>query len=276
MPEGPEIRIAADRLQAALADSLASEIYFQFDHLKRFQTKLSHRRITLVEARGKAILTHFDCGLAIYSHNQLYGRWTICRSHETPQSKRQLRLAIRTDLKSALLYSATDIEVLTPKQITAHRYLSALGPDVLPEGIEPIRAQLQSSAYRRRRFGSLFLDQHFIAGIGNYLRSEILFVAGLHPQMRPLDCSASMLDRLADAIVAISRQSYRHGGVTNDLDDAAALKAQGKTRNQYRHWVFARGNEPCRRCDTRIVEDTAASRRIYFCPVCQPLLTEAF
>ena len=194
----------------------------------------------------------------------------VRKAHDFPKSNRQLRLAIHTDRKSALLYSATDIDVLTPGQIVSHRYLAALGPDVLSDGIERIIEQLHSPLYRRRQFASLFLDQHFIAGIGNYLRSEILFVAGLHPRLRPLDCSASALARLADAAVAVSRQSYRHRGVTNDLYDAAALKAQGQTRSHYRHWVFARSDEPCRRCGTKVVEDATAGRRIYLCPVCQP------
>lgn len=275
MPEGPEIRIAADRLEDALVGSRVSDVYFQFDRLKPYQAKLRHRHVLRVETRGKAMLTHFDCGLSIYSHNQLYGRWLVRRAQDIPSTNRQLRLAIHTDSKSALLYSATDVEVLTSKQIAGHRFLATLGPDALSGDIERLREQLLSPLHRRRRFGSLFLDQRFIAGIGNYLRSEILFVARLHPRLRPLDCDKATLESLADAVVAVSRQSYRHRGVTNDLDGAAALKAQGQTRSQYRHWVFARGEEPCRRCGTRIFEDTAAGRRIYYCPVCQPAPTGA-
>ena len=47
------ISVAADRLQAALAGYPASGVCFQFDHLKRFQTKLRHRLIRRVEARGR-------------------------------------------------------------------------------------------------------------------------------------------------------------------------------------------------------------------------------
>lgn len=269
MPEGPEIRIAADRVEKALRGCRLSDVYFQFDRLKRFQRELRQRRVSSVETRGKAMLTHFEGGLAIYSHNQLYGRWVVCRANRIPKSGRQLRLALHTEKKTALLYSATDIDVLTPEEIASHPFLSSLGPDVLSDGIDPVREQISSPAYQGRRLASLLLDQHFIAGIGNYLRSEILFVAGLHPRLRPKDISKADQDRLAEAVVGVARQSYSNNGITNDLEQAAALKAQGQTRSRFRHWVFGRGNERCRRCDTLVIEETIAGRRLYYCPVCQ-------
>lgn len=270
MPEGPEIRIAADGLERALRPSAVTEVFFAFDHLKPYATPMQGRRIKAVETRGKAMLIRFDNGLSIYSHNQLYGRWVVRKAYDYPATNRQLRLAIHNQRKSALLYSASEIEVLDPVQLVSHPFLSTLGPDVLSGGTERVFERFISKKHRRRRFSSLLLDQHFIAGIGNYLRSEILFVAGLHPRLRPMDCSTDELRVLADAAVAVARQSYRHKGITNDLEGARVLRAQGQTRSQYRHWVFGRGHQPCRLCNASIVEDTAASRRIFFCPECQP------
>jgi len=270
MPEGPEIRIAADHLDRAVRTSVATEVFFAFPHLKPYESQLRGCRIAAVETRGKALLIRFDNELSIYSHNQLYGRWVIRKAYDYPATNRQLRLAIHNARRSALLYSASDIEVLDRGQLASHPFLSTLGPDVLSNGSERVLDQLRSKKHRRRRFSSLLLDQRFVAGIGNYLRSEILFVAGLHPWLRPMDCSTDELRVLADVAVAVAWQSYRHDGVTNDLEGSRILKAQGHTRNQYRHWVFGRGHQPCRRCGTSIVEDTAASRRIFFCPECQP------
>ena len=71
LPEGPEIRRAADAVGAALVGHEAISVEFAFDRLRRYQKGLSGRRIARVESRGKAILIHFDGGWAIYSHNQL-------------------------------------------------------------------------------------------------------------------------------------------------------------------------------------------------------------
>ncbi|MEO0430189.1 MAG: endonuclease VIII [Cyanobacteria bacterium J06656_5] len=272
MPEGPEIRKSADKIEQAVKAKVTSEVFFAFEHLKPYECELLGQTVRQVETRGKALLIHFDNDLSIYSHNQLYGVWMVRKAHSYPTTKRQLRLAIHNSKKSALLYSASDIEVLTPEQIPIHPFLSKLGPDVLSPNLRPVHVLelLTAKQHQRRQFTTLYLDQHFLAGIGNYLRSEILYVARIHPRLRPVDCSDAQLEALAEASIAIPYQSYRYSGITNDLDLANQLKAQGQKRSQYRHWVFSRANYPCRVCETPIVKDFASSRRFYYCPVCQP------
>ncbi|NEP17883.1 MAG: endonuclease VIII [Leptolyngbya sp. SIO4C1] len=271
MPEGPEIRRAADKIERAIRQAPTEEIFFAFDRLKPYQEKLIQAQVAAVQTRGKAMLIHFDNDLSIYSHNQLYGVWMVRSAYDYPSTNRQLRLAIHNAKKSALLYSASDIDVLTPSEIEAHPFLSQLGPDVLDPALNPqqLVEQLQSSRHVRRQFTTLFLDQHFLAGIGNYLRSEILFVARLHPRLRPVDCTSAQLEALAAAAIAVPYQSYRYNGITSDLDLANQLKAQGQPRRQYRHWVFNRDQQPCRICQTPVLKDFASSRRFYYCPICQ-------
>lgn len=273
MPEGPEIRIAADKIQRAIRPRPTTGVFFAFDHLKPFESELTGCRVTEVETRGKAMLTHFDNGLSVYSHNQLYGKWMVRKAHDYPETNRQLRFAIHNEKKSALLYSASDIQILSsPQEIETHPFLSKLGPDVLKKGLTPetLLAHLQSKKHSRRRLSTLYLDQHFLAGIGNYLRSEILFVARLHPQLRPIDCTEKQLYQLAKASIEISYQSYKYKGVTNDLDLANRLKADGLRYRDYRYWVFGRVNKPCYICATPIVKEMINNRRIYYCPTCQP------
>ena len=273
MPEGPEIRIAADKIERALRPYPTTEVFFAFDHLKPFEQELTGCRVKGIETRGKAMLTHFDNGLSVYSHNQLYGKWMVRKSYDYPDTNRQLRFAVHNAKKSALLYSASDIQILTEPEIDTHPFLSQLGPDVLSKKLtaKQLQTALLSKKHYRRRLANLYLDQHFLAGIGNYLRSEILFVAKLHPQLRPIDCTEEELLVLAEASIAIAYQSYKYKGITNDLDLANQLKAQGATYREYRHWVFGRSHRPCHICETPIVKDIISSRRIYFCPHCQPL-----
>jgi len=271
LPEGPEIRRAADRLERALKGQVADAVFFAFDHLKRYEQQLVGRYVESVETRGKGLLIHFDNRLSIYSHNQLYGRWFVRPAHSYPRTGRQLRLAIHNARKSALLYSASDIDVLTPSQVARHPFLSRLGPDVVSAATDAVLAQIREERFARRQLGSLLLDQHFLAGVGNCLRSEILFVSGLHPKRRPADCSPEQLAALAEAVTTLARRSYRHNGITCDLQIARELKAEGQPRSRYRHWVFTRTGRPCRQCGTPVLLTTVASRRLNYCPVCQPL-----
>lgn len=273
MPEGPEIKRAADQIAQAIGDRPVTEIFFAFDRLKPYESKLVGRRVESVTAKGKAMLIGFDNQLNIYSHNQLYGKWVIRAAHSYPTTNRQLRLAIHNEKKSALLYSASDIEVLTEPEILVHPFLSRLGLDVLDEAttVEQAIARLQDKRFYRRSFTSLLLDQGFFCGLGNYLRSEVLFVARVHPTRRPVDCSVEQIAALGEAVLSVSRQSYQTGGITNDLELAAQLKAQGQKRQDYRHYVFNRANKPCYLCGTPIVKEISGGRRYYYCPTCQPL-----
>ena len=80
--------------------------------LRRFRRRMVGAQVTAIDTRGKAMLTRFDNGLSLYSHNQLYGRWYVTRRDRSPNTGRSLRVALHTDSHSAWLYSATDIEVL--------------------------------------------------------------------------------------------------------------------------------------------------------------------
>ena len=51
--------------------------------------------------------------------------------------------------------------------------------------------------FHKRSLAALYLDQTFIAGTGNYLRSEILHQSGVHPFDRPCDLTRKQLGLLA-------------------------------------------------------------------------------
>ncbi|MDJ0777388.1 MAG: endonuclease VIII [Gammaproteobacteria bacterium] len=273
MPEGPEIRLAADRVEAALAGRRIDAIEFAFEHLQAFERRLRGQVVTRVDTRGKAMLTRIDNGWTIYSHNQLYGRWYVCARGETPRTGRQLRLAIHNDRHSALLYSASEIDVLADERLLEHPFLARIGPDLLSEnpGVEQIVERLQARRFRGRQLGALLLDQGFVAGLGNYLRAEILTLARLHPLTRPADCSAAQLRRLAQQIIRLTRRSYRTRGIVNPPSLVARLKAAGYTRReQYRFNTYGRDGEQCHYCEGIIEQAPVGGRKMYYCPVCQP------
>lgn len=271
MPEGPEIKLAAEKIAKAICNVPITDIFFAFDVLKEFEKILASQQVVSVKPRGKALLIRFSNDLSIYSHNQLYGLWYIRDANSYPKTNRQLRLAIHTQKKSALLYSASDISVLNDAEIAVHPFLKNLGPDILDEAttIKQIEERFLDEEFCRRKLAQLLLNQQFICGIGNYLRSEILFVARVNPSLRPVDCASWQIEKLAEASVVIPRKSYITKGITNDVGIATKLKAAGKPRKVYRHWVFNRDNQPCYVCGTTIVKSVMGARRIYYCPQCQ-------
>lgn len=96
MPEGPEIRRTADRLNKVLAGRTLEDAFFYHPHLKTHQSVIIGSKVTHVGSAAKALLTHFDNGITLYSHNQLYGKWYICRRGKRPTTGRSLRVALHT------------------------------------------------------------------------------------------------------------------------------------------------------------------------------------
>ena len=271
MPEGPEIRRAADRLSRVLAHEMLETVYFGQRKLKRFEGVLTGARVEAVTSRGKAMLTHFDSGLTLYTHNQLYGRWYVQKRGRLPATNRTLRVALHTAERSALLYSASEIAVLDRDQLASHPFLSGLGPDVLDSGLtwRTVAERLQSPAFRGRSLAALYLDQGFLAGVGNYLRSEILFDAAVNPFAKPKNLTRGTLGRLARSTLNICQRAYATAGTTNPPQRVRRLQRKGATRRQFRFAVFDRPGEPCYLCGEPIVRTEAGSRRLYLCECCQ-------
>lgn len=262
MPEGPEIRRAADSLEAAVKGKPLTRAWFAFPELKAFESQLVGERITHIETRGKALLTHFSNNLTLYSHNQLYGVWRVVKAEEEPQTTRILRVRLQTVDKAILLYSASDIEVLTPEQLLAHPFLQRVGPDVLNVRLtaNEVKTRLLSAKFRNRQFSGLLLDQAFLAGLGNYLRVEILWEVGLAAHHKASQLTDEQLEALSHALLDIPRLSYNTRGRVEENKHHGAL---------FRFKVFHRAGKKCERCGGVIEKTTLSSRPFYWCPGCQ-------
>lgn len=269
MPEGPEIRRAADRLAEAVVGEPLTLAWFAFPALKRYEKPLVGRRIEAIVPHGKALLTRFDNGFTLYSHNQLYGVWRVAEPGQREDGKRSLRVALETARAAILLYSASDVAMWRSDEIASHPFLAKLGPDVLDPALDAktVAARLRDPRFRGRALGALLLDQAFLAGMGNYLRSEVLFAAGLPPERRPADLDAAQTRKLAKALLDLPRRSYRTRGIA----PAAGMKSDylTDTPEGFRFAVFDREGLPCPACGGRIKRMESGTRRLYFCPRCQ-------
>lgn len=268
MPEGPEIRLAADRVAAAVVGKPVVRVQFGLPRLKRFERRLLQARIEAIDTRGKAMLTRFDNGLTLYTHNQLYGRWYVTDGR-LPDTNRSLRVALHVCDGAAFLYSASEIEVLTKLQLDCHPFLARLGPDILTATPAVIEQRLMSRDFRRRKLGGLYLNQQFLAGVGNYLRSEILHFARVHHDAAPERLEPAVRRHLAHVSYKVAQRSYRTRGVTNPATLVKKLKRDGVSYQRHRFAVFGRDEDDCHRCGTEIQRVIVGGRRLYYCPACQ-------
>jgi formamidopyrimidine-DNA glycosylase len=128
------------------------------------------------------------------------------------------------------------------------------------------------------------LDQTVCAGIGNYLRAEILLLCKVNPWARIADLTVDELECLNHEIPRVAALAYANNGATANEEQRERMRLEsGLTYapgREYgtRHLAFRRTNLPCLVCGdtirqkrqvTRVLDDEEKSRIIYFCPTCQ-------
>ena len=104
--------------------------------------------------------------------------------------------------------------------------------------------------------------------MGNYLRAEVLFDAGLHPTLRPRDLDEAQTTHLAEALLSIPRLSF----ATRGIEPTRGMRADYLAREgqAFRFRVFQRDGQPCERCGTPLERIASQSRPLFLCPRCQP------
>lgn len=261
MPEGPETHRRAEQLRRALLGETLKKVGFFSPALKRFERTLRGQRVTSIDPRGKAMLTSLDGGWTIYSHSQLFGFWRIDAPDAPRASEAAPRLVLQTATCRAELFGTSAVSVHRTDEIAAHPYLRKLGPDVIAPGTttRDLRRQFDDARFARKPLSTLLLDQAFAGGMGNYLRSDVLYAARLAPSRTPASLDARERTALAKAMLAIPRRSF--AAQLKTLDDPAAPG--------YRFLVFEREGERCARDGHRIRNVRLAARRLYWCPGCQ-------
>jgi formamidopyrimidine-DNA glycosylase len=101
--------------------------------------------------------------------------------------------------------------------------LSNVGPDMLNTDVK--YSEFRDRLYRRpeKNICKALMDQKVISGVGNYIKSEALYRAGISPHRKINEIPEHKLESLCDWIKAICRKSYEQGGATlatyTDMDN---------------------------------------------------------
>lgn len=272
MPEGDTIFRAAVVLHRALAGRAVTRFESMFPAVTRVaeDRPVVGRIVERVSARGKHLLMTFSGDLVLHTHMRMNGSWHVYPvGARWQRPARDMRVLVSTADAVAVGFNVPIVELLTARDLARHRELAALGPDLLDARFDLDDAVPRIRGHGGEAIADVLLNQRVVAGIGNVFKSEILFVARVHP--------FTPVDRLSDAtvrrIVGIAREQLSANVMapaqtlspsvgrrtTRSLDPAAKL------------WVYGRGGKPCRTCGTPIASAKTGvdARLTYWCPRCQ-------
>jgi endonuclease-8 len=236
--------------------------------------------VVSVESRGKHLLIGFGFAVAggegaahrftLRTHMRMTGSWHRYRTGEAWRlSQRRASVVLETEAAVAVCFDCPVAELLTDADLARSRPLRTLGPDLLSASFDHDAADLAvrrlralGAAHATGLVGEALLDQRAVAGIGNVVRNEALFMEGVNPWRRVAELDEDRLRRLVTGARRILAANA-HGGrrVTTGVDRPGASL-----------WVYGRAGRPCRRCGTLIqaARQGTLARTTYWCRRCQP------
>lgn len=242
MPEGPEVRNMYDFLVEFSGSQVKKIVVgdkFRGDVPKRGNI------IQHVSVYGKHIYMYFTSDEGILCWHFTFGLKGNIR--KTLEDDRWLIAGIRTSVGSFFYlnmgFPIGNIETYRVEEIPDVEKPEKYGPDILDQLISyRTWCKALSSKSIKRRLHVVLLDQNTITGIGNYLKSEILYDARLHP-MRTVDSlSDRECRRLYNSSMKLIREAYNCKGLT--ISDY--LTPLGE-RGTYEPKVYHRERDPCGR-----------------------------
>lgn len=220
MPEGPEVKTTTDFL-----NNFTGKTFHSFAVLSGRYTKTNGipnteyaylpAKIESVSCKGKFIyfsLVDEVTGKKYYLFNTLgmTGMWSR-------EKTKHSRFCIFFDDEDILYYN--DIRNFGTLKFVKNKSdldkkLKTLGPDVLNCDIDCQGFRNRFLKKHNKTITECLMDQSVICGIGNYLKSEILYSSKISPHRLVKDITASEWHSLYYNSLSIPHRSYKLGGAT--------------------------------------------------------------
>lgn len=236
--------------------------------IDRLNKRVTGCRIEGVDRLGKRVVVRLDSGDHLIFEPRMTGLVLITE----PPTVEHLRFSLELKncpVKRLLFWDRRGlghVTLLSAKQYANKLNDGSLGPDALDISASDFPARFNQS---KREIKVALLDQKAVLGIGNLYASEILHLAGVHPQTRCDLVSKKSWQRIHDFMIQVFEEAVRYEGSTlSDGTYRNALNNAGSYQNK--HMVYDREGETCKRCNTsKIVRIVQAQRATFFCKKCQ-------
>ena len=270
MPEGDTLFRTARTLDRALAGRVVTGFTSVYATLTRVDADapIAGRTVDRVFARGKHLLMAFSGDLLLHTHLRMSGSWHIYQPGERWRAPRaDMRIVIITEAYEAVGFNVPVAEFLTPLELARHPQISALGPDLTDTAFDRDDVRRRLATVGELPIEQALLNQRVLAGIGNELKSEVLFVARVHPFTPSSAIDDTTFARLMDAAQKLMRMNI----VDRTLSPTFGRRTTGSMDPRATVFVYGRGGKACRRCGEAIeVRKSGADARLtYWCPGCQ-------
>ena len=216
MPEGPECkRFAEDLAKRVSGRTIVSVDVLSGRFINKSPSGLEDFKgilpISVIGAgvHGKFIYWILNDEYSIWSTLGMTGQWT---SDETDHSR------VRFNLSDGAVFFNDQRNFGTLKFVRGKfqliEKLKSLGPDMLSSDVDDATFVERFRRHPTWEITKVLMDQSVIAGVGNYIKADSLWLARISPKRKVVDLLDDELFRLNHAIQQIMRESYQSGGAS--------------------------------------------------------------
>lgn len=267
MPELPEVETVRRQLSQVLVGSTIKKAecgppsYFFVTAPRTLKARLTGKRVTALDRRGKALIATLDDDSTLLLHLGMTGQLVCKKLPQDGHVHLIFHLSKRRTVSFRDVRKFGKVEWIPAGKESPR--LTKLGPDALTIEAAELSAAL---AGRRIAIKSALLNQELLAGVGNIYADEALFAAGIKPTRAAQRVSKKESGLLALKIRDILASAVENGGSTiNDY-----MRPDGELGGfQDWHQVYGKTAEPCPRCASPIVRQVIGGRSSHFCKKCQ-------
>lgn len=272
MPEGDTIFRAARTLNQVLAGRTVTAFESVFPALVRVDhdAPLTGRTVMAASARGKHLLITFSGDLMLHTHMRMNGSWHVYQPGDRWRAPRHdMRIRLATASVEAIAFNVPVAEFLTADTLRRHAVIQALGPDLTDPAFDQAEVRRRLATTPDTELHDALLNQRVLAGIGNVLKSETLFVARLNPFLTAGELTDKQFERLVSAAKRLMAMNVTDSASIPRVYSRATTGSLDPRANLF---VYGRSGRACRRCGTVIqLKKTGTDARLtYWCPKCQP------
>ena len=266
MPEGPEVKIVADFINKKLKNKTITDLNYcskpykqKYGELIKELNQFTPIKFEKVFCIGKASFLKIGKHHYFSYHLGMTGKWSEIKEKHS-------HLIIKTSDQDQLYFTDTrrfgNIKLLKegnilkkyPKDRDLLNYSTSIKKNV---------DYLIKNIHTDQEVCKVLLNQKYFCGVGNYLKSEILYHSKIHPHKRWSDLNRKEITNLCKFSREIMKKAYVSGGA--ELRDFKNPKKDSKLQlNAYGKKIDSKKR--------LIVNDiTKDQRRTYWCPKIQKI-----
>ena len=266
MPEGDTIYRAAHTLNLALAGHTVTAFQSVFPALSRIDEDhpLAGRKVERVYAMGKNLVMQFSDDLFLRTHMRMHGSWHIYKPGERwRRAHDEMRIVIETAVWVAVAFVVPVAEFHSAATLEQQDDLRLIGPDFAAETFDFEEAKRRIQARPDEDIADVLLNQRIVAGLGNEYKSEVLFIARVHPFAKVRHIPPVELTK----ILEVSRKLM----LANTAPGARGRVTTFSLDPRHSQYVYERSGKPCRRCGSaiRFARQGPHARVTFWCERCQ-------